>query len=92
MTRNPLVLLIATALPIVAGCENSTSLLYANPALHGEKEGQECLSDPLGVGRKVDLTGREAMRLGSITKVRRIEYRVTKFHGLGKECVIAQGE
>ena len=84
--------LIAMLLPILAGCESSTALLYANPSLSDAKQGQECFRDPLGLGRKLDLTGNEAMRAGGITKVRSIEYHVAKFHGLGRECVIAQGE
>ena len=85
-------MLIAMLLPLLLGCESPTWLLYANPSLSGEKQGQECFRDPLGLGRKLDLTGNEAMRLGGITKVRSIEYDVTKFHGLGRECVIAHGE
>lgn len=85
-------MLIAMLLPLLLGCESSTWLLYANPSLSGEKQGQECFRDPLGFGRKLDLTGNEAMRLGGITKVRSITYDVTKFHGLGRECVIAHGE
>ncbi len=86
-------ILIAILLPILAGCESSTSLVYSNPSLSGAKEGQQCLSpDPLGFGRKVDLTGQEAMRLGGITKVKSVEYRVDKFHGWGRECVVARGE
>jgi hypothetical protein len=50
------------------------------------------LPDPLGIGRSIDLTGNEAMHVGNITKVKTIEYRVAKFHGLGKECVVARGE
>jgi hypothetical protein len=86
-------MLIAMLMPLFLGCESSTELLYANPSLSSAKEGQECLPpDPLGLGRKLDLTGNEAMRLGGITKVRSIEYEVTKFHGFGRECVIAHGE
>lgn len=86
-------LITVLLLPVLAGCESSMALLYANPSLSGAKEGQQCLSsDPLGLGRMVDLSGNEAMRLGGITKVRRVEYRVDKFHGWGKECVVARGE
>jgi hypothetical protein len=85
-------MLIAMLLPLLLGCESNTWLLYANPSVSGEKQGQECFPGPLGLGRKLDLTGNEAMRLGGITKVRSIEYGVTKFHGLGRECVIAHGE
>jgi hypothetical protein len=89
-----LIILISILLPLLTGCESYTWLVYANPSLTGgAKEGQECLSqDPLGLGRKVDLTGQEAMRVGGITKVRNIEYQVMKFHGFGKECVVAHGE
>lgn len=89
-----LTMLIAVLLlPVLTGCESSTSLLYANPSLTGSKEGQQCLThDPLGLGRMVDLTGNEAMRRGGITKVRSVEYRVSKLHGWGMECVVARGE
>ena len=86
-------MLLAMLLPLLLGCESSKELLYANPSLSGAKEGQQCLPpDPLGLGRTLDLTGNEAMRVGGITKVRSIEYSVTKFHGVGRECVIAHGE
>ena len=86
-------MLLATLLPVLAGCESYTWSVYSNPSLNGAREGRECLSpDPLGLGRSVDLTGNEAMRVGGITKVRSIEYQVVKFHGWGQECVVAQGE
>ena len=87
------IMLIAMLLPLLLGCESSAALLYANPSLNGSKEGQQCLpADPLGLGRTLDLSGNEAMRVGGITKVRSIEYSVNKFHGVGRECVIAHGE
>lgn len=85
-------MLIALLLPVMAGCESYTWVLYANPPVSDAKQGQECFTDPLGLGRQLDLTGNEAMRLGGITRVRSIEYYVSKFYGLGKECVIARGE
>jgi hypothetical protein len=91
MTK-PLIL-IALLLPLLGGCESYAWLVYTNPSLTGAKEGRECLPpDPVGFGRTVDLTGHEASRLGGITKVRSVEYRVTKFHGVGSECVVAYGE
>ncbi len=91
--RNPM-MLAAILLPLLGGCESYTWSVYANPSLTGsDKQGRECLPhDPLGLGRRVDLTGHEAMRVGGITKVRNIEYQVTKFHGVGRECVVAYGE
>jgi hypothetical protein len=87
------IILMAILLPLLAGCESYKWLIYSNPTLTGAKEGQECLSaDPLGLGRTVDLTGHEAMRVGGITKVRSVEYHVKKFHGVGRECVVAYGE
>lgn len=88
-----LLMLIVAFLPLLAGCESYTWLLYANPALNSGKQGQECLTpDPLGLARQVDMSGNEAMRRGGITKVRTVEYQVAKFHGWGTECVIARGE
>lgn len=85
--------LIAMLLTVLAGCESQTSMMYANPSLPDTKEGRQCLPHlPLGLGRELDLTGKEAMHLGGITTARSIEYQVTKFHGVGTECVIARGE
>ena len=90
-----LVMPIVMVLPFLSGCESYTSLLYGNlnPSISDAKQGQQCLPpDPVGLGRTLDLNGGEAMRLGGITKLRRLEYQVVKFHGVGKECVIAHGE
>jgi hypothetical protein len=84
--------LIGLMLPVLAGCEFYTWSLYANPSISRAKEGEDCFPDPMGLGRMVDLTGIEAMRVGGITRVSTIEYRVAKFHGVGKECVIVRGE
>lgn len=89
------VMLIAMVLPFFSGCESYTSLLYdtRNPSISDAKQGRECLPpDPIGLGRTLDLNGGEAMRLGGITQLRRLEYQVVKFHGVGRECVIAYGE
>ena len=89
------VMLIAIVLPFLSGCESYKSLLYdnLNPSISAAKQGQECLPpDPVGLGRTLDLNGGEAMRLGGIIKLRRLEYQVVKFHGVGRECVIAHGE
>ncbi|MDI3466177.1 MAG: hypothetical protein OJF50_004998 [Nitrospira sp.] len=93
-----LVMPIVMVLPFLSGCESYTSLLYdnLNPSISDAKQGkqgQECLPpDPVGLGRTLDLNGGEAMRLGGITKLRRLEYQVVKFHGVGRECIIAYGE
>jgi len=89
------VMLIAVLPLLVAGCESSTSLIYAslNSSIGSTKQGQQCQTpDPVGLGRKLDLNGGEAMRLGGITRVKTIEYQVVKFLGVGKECVIAHGD
>ena len=86
-------MLIAMVLPFLSGCQSYKSLLYVNPSISDAKQGQQCLPpDPVGLGRTLDLNGGEAMRLGGITKLRRLEYQVVKFHGVGRECVIAHGE
>jgi hypothetical protein len=84
--------LIAMLLPVLAGCQSHSWLVYASPPVNGEKQGQECLLDLFGLGRKLDLTGNEAMRLGGIAIVRSVEYQVSSFHGWGRECVTARGE
>ena len=89
---NKSLVLIAMLLPVLAGCQSHSWLVYANPPVNGEKQGQECLFDLFGLGRKLDLTGNEAMRLGGIAIVRSVEYHVSSFHGWGKECVTARGE
>ena len=86
---------IVILLVLLSGCESSTSLIYDNvdPVISRTKQGQECLLHyPFGLGRSLDLNGGEAMHQGGITKLRRIEYRVDRFHGFGSECVIAYGE
>lgn len=86
-------MLIAMVLPLLSGCESYKRSLYDNPSIPDAKQGQECLPpDPVGLGRSLDLNGGEAMRLGGITKLRRLEYQVVKFQGVGRECVIAYGE
>ena len=84
--------LIAMLLPVLAGCQSHSWLVYANPPVNGEKQGQECLFDLFGLGRKLDLTGNEAMRAGGLATVRSVEYHVNSFHGWGRECVTARGE
>ena len=87
------ILLIAMLLSVLAGCESQTSVMYASPSLPDTKEGRECLPYfPLGLGRQLDLTGKEAMRVGGITTPRSFEYHVNKFYGVGTECLIARGE
>jgi len=85
-------LLMAILIPVLAGCQSYTWVLYANPPLAGEKQAQQCAPVVFGLGPNVDLSGNEAMRAGGITKVRTVEYQTTSFHGIGKECVRAQGE
>jgi len=90
-----LVMLIAMVMPFLPGCESYKSLLYdnLNPSISDAKQGRECLPpDPVGLGRTLDLNGDGAMRVGGIAKLRRLEYQVVKFHGVGRECVIAHGE
>lgn len=88
-----LFLLIAMLLPFLVACETQTSMMYASPSLPDTKEGRECLPYfPLGLGRQLDLTGKEAMHLGGITTPQRIEYQVNKFYGVGTECLIVRGE
>ena len=93
VTMKSPVMLIAIVLPLLSGCESYKRLLYDNPSISDAKQGQECLPpDPVGLGRSLDLNGGEAMRLGGITKLRRLEYQIVKFHGVGRECVIAHRE
>jgi hypothetical protein len=84
--------LVAMLVPVLAGCQSHTWLLYVNPSVSSGKQGQECLFDLFGLGRKLDWTGNEAMRLGGLTTVRSVEYQVASLHGWGKECVVAHGE
>ncbi|MDK2741293.1 MAG: hypothetical protein NDI90_00125 [Nitrospira sp. BO4] len=89
------VMLIAILPLLASGCESSTTLIYAslNSSVSSTKQGQECQTpDPVGLGRKLDLNGGEAMRLGGITRVSTIEYQVVKYLGVGKECVVAYGD
>lgn len=85
-------MLIAMLLPVLAGCvSSSTPMGYVNPAIADVKQGQDCRT-LVGIGSLPDLTGAQAMRQGGITKVRSTEYREDTFNGVGKACMIAQGE
>ena len=79
--------LIAMLLPVLAGCQSHSWLVYANPPVNGEKQGQECLLDLFGLGRKLDLTGNEAMRLGGIAGYRRLARVAPRGTHLGADCV-----
>ena len=89
---NGQLLLIATLLSAVAGCESYSWSVYNNPLIPDVKQGQDCRVLVFGLGGSVDPTGREAMRLGDITRVRNTEFRVNTVQGVGNECVIAHGE
>jgi len=85
-----LFVLTAMLLPVLAGCESHVLPLgLTNSSITDAKQGEDCRGYLVGVP---DLTGTQAMRLGGITKLRRAEYRVNAFSGVGNECVIAHGE
>jgi len=85
-----LFVLTAMLLPVLAGCESHVLPLgLTNSSITDAKQGEDCRGYLVGVP---DLTGTQAMRLGGITKLRRTEYRVNAFSGVGNECVIAHGE
>lgn len=86
-------MLITIVLPLLSGCESYTRILYENPSINDAKQGQECLPpDPVGLGRSLDVYGGEAIHRAGITKLRKLEYQVVKFSGVGRECVIVHGE
>jgi hypothetical protein len=87
-----LMICIVLLAPGFAGCQSQTTLLYANPPVDGAKQAQQCAHIMFGLGHNVDLSGNEAIRSGGIAKVKSVEYRMTSFHGFGRECVVAQGE
>ena len=92
ISMNGRTLLIAMLLATVTGCESYTWSVYKNPLVTDAKQGQDCRVLVFGLGRSVDPTGIQAMRLGGITKVASTEYRVNTLQGVGNECVIAHGE
>jgi hypothetical protein len=92
VAMNGQIWLIATLLSAVAGCESYSWSVYNNPLIPDVKQGQDCRVLVFGLGGSVDPTGREAMRLGDITRVRNTEFRVNTIQGVGNECVIAHGE
>ena len=92
VAMNRQIWLIATLLSAVAGCESYSWSVYNNPLIPDVKQGQDCRVLVFGLGGSVDPTGREAMRLGDITRVRNTEFRVNTVQGVGNECVIAHGE
>jgi hypothetical protein len=71
--------LVATLLSAAAGCESYSWSVYNNPLIPDIKQGQDCRVLVFGLGGSVDPTGREAMRLGDITRVRNTEFRVNRF-------------
>lgn len=87
-----LTIVVILVVPLLGGCQSHTWLLYANPPVTGEREGQQCATVVFGLGPNVDLSGNEAIRLGGITKPTTVQYRMNSFHGVGKECVLARGE
>ena len=89
---NRLMMAMTVLVPLMAGCQSYDWLVYANPSLSGKKQGQQCAPVVFGLGPNLDLSGNEAMRQGSMTKVSRVEYHLNSFHGMGKECIIARGE
>ncbi|HTL61060.1 MAG TPA: TRL domain-containing protein [Nitrospira sp.] len=87
-----LMTVMVVMLPLMTSCQSYDWLLYANPPLSGTKEGRQCAHVVFGLGPNVDMSGNQAMQQGSITKVSRVEYHLTSFQGMGKECVVAHGE
>ena len=92
VAMNGQMLLIATLLSAAAGCESYSWSVYNNPLIPDIKQGQDCRVLVFGLGGSIDPTGRQAMRLGDITRVRNTEFRVNTIQGVGNECVIAHGE
>src|SRR5262245_64811592 len=86
------VVLIATLLGVLTGCETYTwPLGYSNFSITDAKQGQDCRVLVFGLGGMADVTGTQAIRQGGITKLRSAEYRVNTFEGVGTECVVAHG-
>jgi hypothetical protein len=86
--------LIGAVLPILSGClSHTTPLAYPNASISDAKQGRDCKVLVFGLGSHApDLSVGQAIRLGGITKLRTAEYRMSTFHGVGKECVTAHGE
>jgi hypothetical protein len=87
-------LLLGAVLPILSGCFSSTTpLAYPNVSISDAKHGQDCEVLIFGFrSHPPDLTVAQAIRLGGITQLRSAEYRISTFQGIGKECVVANGE
>jgi TRL (tRNA-associated locus)-like protein len=85
-------MILIALLLVMPSCQSHTWLLYANPPVGDDKQGQECSPVIFALGPSVDLSGNGAMSRGGITKVKTVEYQMNSFHGLGKECIIAHGE
>ena len=80
--------LIAIVVPLCAGCESYRWPLYANPSVTPRNKENSASRIPLGLGRKIDLSGNEAMRQerGASTIALCVPWLG------GKECVVAHGE
>jgi hypothetical protein len=51
--------IVIVPLLVLSGCQSHTWLMYANPPLSDEKQGQECSPVIFGLGPSVDLSGNE---------------------------------
>jgi hypothetical protein len=88
-----LCVLSAMLLPVLAGCQSyARPLGGTNPTIPDAKHGQDCRVHVFGIGGGPDVSGIQAMRSAGITKLRSAEYRANAFAGVGRECVIADGE
>jgi len=88
-----LFVLSAMLLPVLAGCQSYAQPLGGtNPTIPDAKQGQDCRVHVFGIGGGPDGSGIQAMRSAGITKLRSAEYRANAFAGVGRECVIADGE
>jgi hypothetical protein len=85
--------IVAGGMPMLfTACVSYTTPLGAtNESVADVKQGQDCRVLLFGHGGHVYTVG-EAMKQGSITTLRSVEYRETTFLGVGHECVIAHGE
>ena len=87
-------LLIGGLLPVLPGCFSYTMpLVPINASVVDAKRGQDCRVLIFGVGgHGPDVIMAQALRLGNITKVRSVEYRVSTVQGTGTRRVVAHGE
>ncbi len=92
----PLVISLAGCIinPLIGGLYTGVQYHFGDhPQEKGEKRGESCVSNILGLIATGDASVREAMNKAQITKAKSIDYKMTNILGLyGEFCIIVTGD